>query len=159
MNLINLKELIKYHSYHISTFAQFANVTQDLLEAALAGEEELTAAELRKISRYVCVPYSVLSCPKMIVIVRENGHHRTMIEELENEKLYQVWDAQKAGSKEADMYMKCCGRTQLVNLSLDFHNGKKVSYCRYIAVKQHIDDCLESIQFEKMKPRGRRGIA
>lgn len=42
MNYENLKALIKNHPYSIEIFADCANVTVDLLEAALRGEESLS---------------------------------------------------------------------------------------------------------------------
>lgn len=53
----NLSEIIKYHPYHIGTFANFADVTTELLQAALDGQEELTGEELRNIARYSAIPW------------------------------------------------------------------------------------------------------
>lgn len=33
----NLVEIIKYHPYHITSFADFANVTVELLKAGITG--------------------------------------------------------------------------------------------------------------------------
>ena len=78
----NLSEIIKYHPYHISTFANFANVTGELLNAALAGNEKLTSEELREIARYANIPAGVLGCPHLIMLNRGSLKHRDMIREL-----------------------------------------------------------------------------
>ena len=48
MDLVNLKELIKYHPYDIGTFANFANITTDLLRAVIKGEEEQNSKIFRR---------------------------------------------------------------------------------------------------------------
>ena len=44
-NYINLKYLIQYHPYHISTFAGFANVPVELLEEAFKGVGDIRDQE------------------------------------------------------------------------------------------------------------------
>lgn len=151
----NLKELVKYHPYHISTFADFANVTVELFEAALNGEEELTTTELRQIARYTGIPFSVLTCPKLITLTRDRRRHWMMMKELQT-KLYAIWEYQKQGSKEADFYMKYL-RVKYVNMDLDFRNRRTVSYCRYLGVKHEMNDILSFCRQEfAPKPRGRK---
>lgn len=153
LSLVNLNDLIKYHPYHISTFADFANVTQELLEAALAGEDELTLYEVWCMAKCTGVPCQVLICPQRIMLSKERYRHRTMVKTL-HENLYTIWDAEKEGSHEASTYMRY-RRTHLVNLMLDFQNKGEVSYCRYLGVKQELEDCLLFISNEKRKPRER----
>lgn len=154
MKLLNLKELIKYHPYHISTFANFADVTVDLLKAAMNGEEELTSMELANISRYVGISKGVLTCPQLIVLKRNRYRHRQMMEDLE-EKLYFIYHATKQGSKEAKDYMRW-GRTSFVNMLLDFQNQKQLSYCRYLGEKEKLEQAILFIKNEMHKPRERK---
>ena len=147
----NLAELIKYHPYHIRTFAKFADVSDDLLEAVLRGEEELMAWELRGISQYAGVPYGVLACPKVVTMHKGNSKHCKMMEELDK-ALYRIWEAQKAGSKNAEMYMRY-GRTRLVKLLLNFQNDGKVTYCRYLGALEEAMQTLSWIKLEKHQPR------
>ena len=153
MNLVNLKEFIKYHPYHISTFAGFANITQELLEATLAGEDELTLYEVWCMAKYTGVPCQLLICPRKIMLNKSRYRHRVMIQTLHN-NLYTIWDAEKGGSLEASRYMKY-KRRHLVNLMLDFQNNGEVSYCRYLGIKEEVDQCLLFISNEKRKPRVR----
>lgn len=153
MKLLNLEELIKYHTYHVSTFAKFADVTTDLLEAAMREEGELTIMELSKISHYAAVPLGVLTCPKLIMLRRDRYRHCQMIQAL-HKKLYLIYETSRNGSKAAEFYMKY-RRGALVSLLLDFQNLKTVSYCRYLGVKEEIDQTLLSIQCEEKKPRAR----
>lgn len=157
MKLINLEELIKYHPYHICTFADLADVTQDLLEAALRGEEELKPAEVMKIARYISVPYQVLTCETMIMLSEKRYRHREMIDKL-CEKLYRICDAEEKGSKEAARYMQYrCDHS--VNLIVEFRNRGKVTYCRYLGVKHELESYLLFIANETRKPRGRKNKA
>lgn len=152
MKLVNLEELIKYHPYHITTFASFADITTELLKAALEEKEELTSLELRNIARYTEVPIGVIKCPTIIKLFRNRERHVEMMRDLYI-KLYIIWEATKAGSKEGEWYMQhqCRG---LVNLILDFQNKREVTYCRYLGVKEEVEECLHSIRVEGNKPRG-----
>lgn len=154
LKLPNLKELIKYHPYHISTFANFADVTVDLLKAVINGEEELTSMELVNISRYVGIPKSVLTCPSLIMLSRERHRHRRMMEDLE-EKLYFIYHATKQESTEAKNYMRW-ERPSFVNMLLDFQNQKQVSYCRYLGEKEKLEQAILFIKCEMHKPRERK---
>ena len=153
MDLVNLEELIKYHPYHICTFAKFADVTQDLLEATFKGEEELEPVEVRNISEYVQVPYRVLTCKKMIMLSKDRYRHRIIFEEL-YEKLFEIWEAAENGSKEAASY-KRYNYKHLVTLVADFQYRGAVTYCRYLGVKEMMEQYLLFIRCEMRKPRGR----
>lgn len=147
----NLAEIVNYHPYHITSFAGFAEVTVELLKAGIIGVEELKETEILNIAKYAGLPYTVLKCPRMIYIQKNRYRHRQMIKRLEI-KLHEIWEAQKDGSKEADLYMRC-GRIGLVNMMLDFQNTGKVTYGRYLGILENLNQTIEFIQAEHRKPR------
>ena len=153
----NLKELIKYHPYHISTFANFANVELDLLEAALIGKEELEAAELRRIALYAGVPYGVLACPSLILLDAQRPKHRLMLEGIQD-ALARIEAAAEDGSRAAVDFMYIYPSLHLNTVSSlcgDFFQGRPVTYCRYMGVRARIEQCLGSIAIERMERRKR----
>ncbi len=153
----NLKELVRYHPYHIDSFARHANVTTELLQAALTDDEDLEKVELLRICHLVNVPYTVLALDHLIYLDRKNYRHRCMMDGL-TKKLYDLWEYQKSGSKAADDYMKGRGRHELVNMQLSFNNEwPPVTYCQYLGIKDTLDQTLLSVQCEnerKIPPRG-----
>lgn len=151
MNLINLREFIKYHLYHICTFAYLAGVTQDLLEAALRGEENLTPGELRKITKYTGIPYSLMSCPRLIMMSHDRYRHRRMMAAL-CDKMIAVMEAAKGEATAGYITYK---RDKMLNLVSDFQNIGEVSYCRYLGIKEEVEACLTSIACENREPRKR----
>lgn len=156
MNLINLQELIKYHPYHVSTFANFADVTLDLLVAALEGEEELTRRELFNVAKYTGISYSVLSCPKMIALSKDRYRHWQMMEELSDE-LLAVLNAGENGDEEAITYLTY-KRSGPLNLIADFKRNGEVTYSRYLGIKAGLDQCMRFMECKNRKPRGRRNV-
>jgi len=151
MNYANLRELIENHPYSIETFASHANVTVDLLKAALDGKEELTPSELCGIVRLTGFPYSALTCPKLILMDNKRYRHRMLASEL-NDKLRSIIKAAGTGSHEAIRFTERHwwnyedGTTPFWT---DFVNGVPVSYARYWCGKRKMDDCLNDIQGEK----------
>lgn len=152
----NLVELYKYHPYHYSTFAGFAKVTPELYIEALKGNERLTSAELRRIAKYTGIPFSVISCPKLIMLDRQNRKHKTMIDKQEA-ALYAIWEWKKQGYKDADMFMKHRGRINLVNLQLAFGRNE-ATYGWYLGVQESIEQCFLSVRVEQEKNNIRRLI-
>ncbi len=148
-NYLNLKYLIQYHPYHISTFAEFAHVTTELLEEALAGREDLTDAELFRISKYTGVPVSVLNCPKLITLDRNRRRHRAMLHKL-GVILTDIWRCQQKGSHEADTYMKY-RREDFVNMELAFLDNRPVPYTQYLGIQHQMQDTLLCILNEQDK--------
>ncbi len=155
-NYLNLKYLIQYHPYHIDTFAGFAHVTTELLKEVLAGREELTDAELFRISKYTGVPMSVLNCPKLITLNRNRHRHRVMMDKL-GVILGDISDCQKKGSHEADTYMKYW-RKDFVNMELAFLDNRSVPYTQYLGIQHQMQDTWLYILNEQIrihnKPRG-----
>ncbi len=155
-NYINLKYLIQYHPYHISIFAEFAHVTEELLKEALAGREKLTSAKLFRISKRVGVPVSVLNCPKLITLDRNRYRHQVMIHKL-GIILTDIRECQQKGSHAADIYMKYC-REDFVNMESAFLDNRPVPYTQYLGIRHQMQDTLLYILDEQSrihnKPRG-----
>lgn len=105
MNYPNLVEIITYHPYHVSTFDNFAEVTGELLQEVLKGQEELSLGEIYNISKYAGLSMSVLMCPKLIKLDFCRYRHRTMINELLERARY-IQRCQENGSHAADVFMK-----------------------------------------------------
>lgn len=152
----NLAEIIKYHPYHIGTFAGFADVTAGLLEAAVRGEEELTSGELYKIARYSGIPHGVICHPHLIRMDRHSMWHREMVKELCGHITF-INDKKNAGSHEAETFMRYY-RGHLVNLELAFLDGR-ATYGQYLGVKERVEQTLSFIRNEERGPRGLEGRA
>lgn len=146
----NLAEIIKYHPYDISTFADFADVTTEFMEAVTRSEKELTMQELYGIARYSSIPCSVLACPHLIRMDRFRYRHKVMVEELVN-ALSEIQEAQETGSREADSFMKY-GRILVANLELAFLDGR-ATYGMYLGVQERVQQAISFIQNEKHKLR------
>lgn len=141
MNYPNLKEAAPYYN-----LAYFANVTPELLKEVLNGSEELTVEEVLRICQFTRVPFSVLFNHNLILLDRDNYRHWKMRDKLED-MLYEIWEWQKKGSHEAEMYMKY-RRKHFISLDLDFRNRRPVSYVRYLGVKHEMEDALLFIRCE-----------
>lgn len=147
----NLAELVNYHPYHIRTFAEFADVTVELLKEGIIGTEKLSSIEILNIAKYAGVDFGILTCPRLIFLYKSRWRHCKMMEKLEK-ILYEIREAQKGGSHEADIYMQY-GRIKAVNMLLDFQNNSHVTYCRYLGVLEEAEQTLSFIKYEKHKPR------
>lgn len=147
--------LVEVHDYFPTGY--FANVTEELMRAVFRGEEDLTAEEMWKIAHYNKIPFSVLMCPKLITLNRENNRHQKMMEQL-HYMLYEIWELQKKGSVHADMYMNKYAqiyRCDYENMELAFRNGRQVTYCHYLGVRHRMEDIILFSRNEfAEKPRG-----
>lgn len=140
--------LLEIHPYFPTSY--FANVTDELMLAVFRGEEELTAGELQRIAHFNRIPLSVIVRPTLITLSRGRYKHRRMIDQLET-KLYEIWELQKRGSREAENYMvryPACGRNDYVNMSLAFGRGEPVTYGHYLGVRHRM--CKYSLRMTKM---------
>lgn len=156
MKYPNLIEMVKYHPYHISTFADHAGVTTELMEEAVKGNEDLLLAEKQGIARLLGVPISLLFLPKPILMDRKNRKHQKMVEDL-MAQLTIINEYHLHGSHAADMFMKY-GRGYLVNLELMFLDDR-ATYCQYLGQKERVQQALLSIRVEQSHPRGlERGV-
>ena len=148
MNYPNLIEIITYHPYHVSTFANYAEVTGELLQEVLKGREELLPEEIRNISKYAGLSKSVLMCPKLIMLDIRRYRHRTMINEL-LEKARYIQRCQENGSHAADVFMKY-DIGYIADLRQSFVDDK-ATYGQYIGAREYVKQCLSFINSEQRK--------
>ncbi|WP_349674371.1 hypothetical protein [Lacrimispora sp.] len=148
----NLVEIITYHPYHVSTFANFAEVTGELLQEVLKGQEELLLGEIYNISKYAGLSMSVLMCPKLIMLDFCRYRHRTMINELLERARY-IQRCQENGSHAADVFMKY-DVGYIADLRRSFIDDK-ATYGQYIGARELVNHCLSFISSEKRVKRTR----
>ena len=159
MNYPNLIEIITYHPYHVSTFANYAEVTGELLQEVLKGQEELSLGEIYNISKYAGLSMSVLMCPKLITLDIRRYRHQTMINEL-LEKARYIQCCQENGSHAADVFMKY-NVGHIAKLRRSFVDDK-ATYGQYIGAREYANQCLSFISNEQSKKKiravSKRGI-
>lgn len=160
MNYPNLIEIITYHPYHVSTFANYAEVTGELLQEVLKGQEELSLGEIYNISKYAGLSMSVLMCPKLIMLDFCRYRHRTMINELLERTRY-IQRCQENGSHAADVFMKY-NVGYITYLRRSFVDDE-ATYGQYIGAREYVNQCLSFINGEQRKKKVRtvskRGIS
>lgn len=150
IKMLNLYALIKYHPYHSSSFAEHADVTSELLWAAIRGEEELTPVEIFHIARFTGVPSSVIKCQRLIWLDRSSYRHRMMLSRLA-EKLDAIRANAMSGDEDACYFVRRGGLEQGESLIRDFQDKGKVLYCRYLGTLAFAD-IFGGLR--KHKPRG-----
>lgn len=145
----NLIEVQKQSCLYVG---YFANVTDELVLAAFRGEEGLTADEIQRVARYNGIPYSVLVCPKVIMLDMERRRHRKMVAEVNN--LYiQLKCMAREGNPKAEKYLEWADREN--QKFLRAAHGNRLSYIHYLGAKKQMGDY---ILFAMPKP-AKRGIA
>ena len=82
MKYPNLNSIVKWHSYHSSTFADHSGVTRELFDAVLEGKEDLTDEEFGRISRLVNIPVGLLIQPHIVRLNNKKYQHRKKISDL-----------------------------------------------------------------------------
>lgn len=130
----------------------FANVTEELLLAVFRGEEELTPDEIWRVARYKGIPYSVLICPKVIMLDVERWRHRKMIGEVDNLRIQLKCMAMK-GNQKAKEYLEQADRENQKFLRAAHNN--RLTYIHYLEAKRQLSDY---ILFATPKPT-KRGIS
>ncbi len=145
----NLIEVKKQSCLYVEIFA---DVTSELLLAAFRGEEELTADEVRRVARYNGILYSVLTCPKVIMLDMSRRRHRKMVTEVNN--LYiQLQYMASGGNQKAEEYLEWADRENQKFLKAAHDN--KLSYIHYLGAKRRLSDYILFARPESTK----RGIA
>jgi len=137
MKYPNLTSIVHWHSYHWTTFADHAEVTRELFEAVLEGNEELTDDEFRRISRLVNIPVGLLKQPEMKYLYRRRFQHHQKIVALV-ERFNIILELRNEIGKGDDIDLKYTYR-QVESLINHFEEFKSVSYCRYLAVLASIE--------------------
>lgn len=130
----NLIEIKKRHHLHIE---YFADVTEDLVLAAFRGEEELTTEEMRNVARYNNIPFSVLTCPKVVMLDMGRSRHKKMVAEV-NDLYAQLKRMAEEGNHEAEKYL---GYTEGVYRDfLRAVHDNRLSYIHCLGARKEISD-------------------
>lgn len=144
----NLVEMKKHHHLYIE---QFANVTEELVLAAFRGEEELTDDEISNVARYNNIHFSVLTCPKLIMLDMGRPRHKKMVGAVKG--LYdQLKQMAESGNQKAGYYLEY-GDWEYQDF-LRVARSNRLSYIRYLGQKKELSDC---ILFAKPRPE-KRGV-
>ena len=132
----NLIEVQKQSCLYVG---YFANVTEELVLAAFRGEEELTAEEIWKVARYNSIPYSVLTCPKVIMLDIGRRRHRKMVAEVDNLYIHLKCMARE-GNQKAEKYLEWADRENQKFLRAAHNN--RLSYIHYLGAKRQLSDYI-----------------
>ena len=127
-------------------------MTEELVLAAFRGEEELTADEIRRVARYNGIPYSVLTCPKVIMLDMGRWRHRKKVAEVDN-LCIRVKCMAREGNQKAEKYLEWADRENQKFLKAVHIN--KLSYIHYLGAKRQLSDYILFARPESTK----RGIA
>lgn len=152
----NLVEVITHHPYHYSSFAEFADMTPELLVAILNGEDKFTSSELRGIAKCTNIPLGVIQCPHLIMLDRVNRKHQQMIEAMMDD-LLKIWNYQKQGYKDAELFMRYW-RQDIVNLELAFRENR-ASYGWYLGAKERVEQTLLFVSVVQRRESRRKKTA
>ena len=156
MRYPNLAEIIRFHPYHIDTFAGFGEVTTELLVAGIKGDEDLRIDELSKIARYAGISMGIITCPLLIKLDRFRYRHIVMVGELEN-NLDIIKGTQETCSNHSRIFMESGLQHDYREFFIDFIKGC-ATYGRYLGIKEKIDQTLMFMENEKRRPRGLSGL-
>lgn len=142
----NLIEVRKASHLYIE---QFANVTTELLLAAFRGEEELTDDEIRQVVRYNGIPFSVLTCPKLIMMDWDRIRHRKMISDIDK-MCIKLKCMAREGNQEAQKWVEFADSANQRFLHAVYDN--RLTYIHYLDAKRELSDYL---LFARPKPQAR----
>lgn len=145
----NLIEVQKQSCLYVG---YFANVTNDLVLAVFRGEEELTADEIRRVARYNGIPYSVLTCPKVIMLDMARWRHGKMVAEVDN-LCIRLKCMARAGNQEAEKYLERADQENQKFLRAAYYN--KLSYIHYLGAKKQMSNYI----FIAIPKPTKRGVA
>lgn len=144
--------LIEVQKQSCLNLGYFANVTDELVLAAFRGEEELTVDEIWKVAYYNSIPYSVLTCPKVIMLDMGRRRHRKMVAEVDD--LYiRLRSMASEGNQEAEGYLRYAD-SEYQSFSKAIYNNR-LSYIHYLAAKRQL---ANYIFFARPKPT-KRGVS
>lgn len=130
----NLIEVQKSPHLHLG---YFANVTEDLVLAAFRGEEELTTEEIKNVARYNNIPFSVLTCPRVIMLDMGRARHRKLVEDVKDQYA-RLKRMAEDGNQEAGYYLRHGERDH--QHFLEAVHDDRLSYVCYLGQKKEISD-------------------
>lgn len=139
--------------WHLEAMARGADVTPELMDAVLKGQEPLMAEEALRLAQYMMCKASYLFSRSLSVLNRRSNRHRCWMAELDR-NLYEIYEASKKGNHWALDFMNTNKRIKYVNMELRFQSGQQVTYAEYKAVKTNMEWALIHIREKQHKPRG-----
>lgn len=140
-------------SWCLEAMARGADVTPELMDAVLKGQEPLMAEEALRLAQYMMCKASYLFSGSLSVLNRRSSRHRCWMAELDR-NLYEIYEAGKEGDYWALDYLNTNKRIKYVNMELRFQSGRQVTYAEYKAVKTDMVWALCHIREKQHKPRG-----
>lgn len=132
----NLVSLVAYHSYGLPTFADHANITSDLLEAALFYGEPLSIGELNGIARLTNTPLGMLMQPDMKYLYRRKFQHWQKVQDL-IESFNRISELRNRAGNGRDSNL--VDAYKALQSLIDAFNDGKCQYCMYRAVLDRVD--------------------
>lgn len=139
--------LIEEHKQRwcLEAMASGADVTPDLMEAVLKGQEPLMTEEALHLARYMMCKVSYLFSASLSLLSRRSNRHRRWMAELDR-NLYEIYEASKEGDYWALDFLNTNKRIKYVNMELKFQSGRKVTYAEYKVVKTDMEWALSHIR-------------
>ena len=141
----NLIEAQKQSCLHVG---YFMGMSEELMLAVFRGEEELSADEIRRVAGYSRIPYSVLTCPKVIMLDMGRVRHRKMVAEVDN-LCSQLKCMAREGNQKTEKYLECADRKKQDFLRAAHNN--KLSNIHYLGAKRQLSDYILSAKPELTK--------
>lgn len=132
----NLVEVIDWHICGKPAIADHAGVTGELLDAALNGKEELTDAEMRKISNLKDIPVGVLERPELVLMDSNKFQHVMKVMDLVDSFNY-IKRLRTVKGHGEDIEIKAAERK--LNTYLRYFKMGDGSYVGYKAVRKAVD--------------------
>lgn len=80
--------------WHLEAMARGADVTPELMDAVLKGQEPLMAEEALRLAQYMMCKASYLFSRSLSVLNRRSNRHRCWMAELDR-NLYEIYEASK----------------------------------------------------------------
>lgn len=130
----------------------FAEVTPELMLAVFRGEEDLKVEEICKIAHYNRIPFSVLICPKLILLDMKRQRHKKMVHKLDSLYMKLKCMAKCEGNEEAEKYLKFAD-WEYQRFARAVHSNK-LSYGHYLVIKEKLSNYAD---WSVPKPK-KRGI-
>ena len=151
MQYPNLTDVILHHPYSMCTFAGFANVTEELLEAVVYGDERLTDGEIWKLCYYAGFNNQFIKSPRLSMLDNTRRRHRKWVEELEGQ-LETVKVAYEKGSEGAARFLRYYRDDFFHRFSIN-----AATYGHYLGAREDLRRALLSIKVEQ-KATKKRGL-
>lgn len=122
--------------------AEFAGVSQEIMAAVLEDNEELSALELRRLSRYLSVPVGYLTAPEMSFVGpatnKGKARKRVLADLLKQADGLDFW------------------QWRVENVLSSLEDGKAITYACYRCAVKELSDAIDRNQRAQHRPRSTR---